>query len=79
MIISIGAKVKIKDNALPASRFFAGSMAMVIGYEHDPPKATSLHHLEIPGDVTFKWPSRFSWELEIIEEKKNEGHSRQEN
>jgi len=52
MIIPIGAKVKIKDNALPASRFFAGSMAMVIGCELDNLEKLALTLKDLPGMIT---------------------------
>ena len=72
MDIRIGDKVRIKEgNKYGALKFLGGYEAAVIGFEHDPPKETSMVHMELPGDVTFKYPRAFRWEIEKVEVKDN--------
>lgn len=66
MVIPIGTRVRIKKSPMLIPRSLAGQEATVTGYEDSPPTVTSLHYLELDGDVTFKYPSLFSWEVEII-------------
>ena len=66
MIVPIGSRVVIKDHPMLLPHCLAGCGATVVGYADNPPTVISQHHLERDGDVTFKWPSLFSWEFKVI-------------
>jgi hypothetical protein len=80
-IIPIGARVRIKDNPhLGMLRsFHANQEATVIGYRPDNKQrtvtCTTMLQLKRDGDVWFKWPQLFPWEVERIDQQSSKEHT----
>jgi len=73
MVIPIGTRVRIRADANVIPSCLRGVEAKVIGYEEHPPNAITRLLLERDGDVTFKWPKEFPWDLEILAEEESRG------
>lgn len=64
MIVSVGTRVRVTDRG----EITVGQVGVVIGYRDRPVTSISRHNIRLDGDITFKYPSLFSWQFEIVEE-----------
>ena len=66
MIIPIGTKVVILDRPQLIPKCIAGLECTVTGYEDHPPTVITRLHLMADKDVTFRYPTLFPWQIEVI-------------